>query len=60
MSQPVLHLTVGPNGAGKSTWFTRVIGPATRLPFVNADQIAAQRWPGEEMAHAYDAAEAAS
>lgn len=36
---PVLHLLAGPNGAGKTTLAQRVIVPATRLPFVNADEI---------------------
>jgi len=37
MADPALHLIAGPNGAGKSTLYEKVIGPATRLPFVNAD-----------------------
>lgn len=52
---PVLHLLAGPNGAGKTTLYERVIEPATHLPFVNADRIAAERWPGEELAHGYEA-----
>ena len=36
MIGPVLHVLVGPNGAGKSTLYTRVLGPETHLPFVNA------------------------
>ena len=55
-SDPVLHLLVGPNGSGKSTLFDYVHGPTTHLPFVNADLIARERWPGDELAHAYDAA----
>ncbi|MFT4035805.1 MAG: hypothetical protein QM679_09565 [Patulibacter sp.] len=31
-----------------------------KLPFVNADEIAAERWPGEESAHAYEASAAAA
>ncbi|MDT7549979.1 MAG: hypothetical protein QOE84_2373 [Actinomycetota bacterium] len=57
---PVLHLLAGPNGSGKTTLARRVIVPATNLPFVNADDIAADRWPGAELEHAYDASEAAS
>ncbi|WP_186629378.1 AAA family ATPase [Rhodococcus sp. BP22] len=57
---PVVHLLAGPNGAGKSTFYTRVLLPATHLPFVNADEIAHARWPGDEAAHAYDASRAAA
>jgi predicted ABC-type ATPase len=56
VSTPVLHLIVGPNGAGKSTLYAKVIGPTTRLDFVNADEIAHDRWPGEEVERSYDAA----
>jgi predicted ABC-type ATPase len=52
-----LDLLVGPNGAGKSTVYERVIAPdRPGLPFVNADRIAAQRFPGEELERAYEAA----
>jgi len=53
---PIAHLIVGPNGAGKTTFYQRILGPATGLPFINADFIAAERWPGREEAKAYDAA----
>ncbi|RPH64036.1 MAG: ATPase [Burkholderiales bacterium] len=53
---PVLHLVIGPNGAGKTTFFERVLSPITRLPLVNADVIARQRWPGDEEARGHDAA----
>ena len=56
MSSPVLHLLVGPNGAGKTTFVDRVLRPGTHLPFVNADLIAADLWPGAELEHAYAAA----
>ena len=56
---PVLHLLAGPNGAGKSTYVDRVLAPATGLPFVNADLIAAEIWPGHEVEHAYEAAKMA-
>lgn len=52
---PVLHLLAGPNGAGKTTYFERVLGPATHLPFINADHIAAREWPGDEAVHGYEA-----
>jgi predicted ABC-type ATPase len=60
MPDPVLHLIAGPNGAGKSTLFDLVIGPATGLELVNADVIAADRWPGDAAAHAYDASQLAA
>ncbi len=60
MRTPVLHLIVGPNGAGKTTLFERVIGPATGLEFVNADLIAAERWPGSQPQCAYEAAKLAA
>lgn len=60
MSSPVLHLLAGPNGSGKSTLATLVLLPETHLPFVNADVLAAERWPGNEMAHAYDASQLAA
>ncbi|MGN6198510.1 AAA family ATPase [Humibacter sp.] len=57
---PVLHLVAGPDGAGKSTYVERILGPVTNLPFVNADLIAAERWPGAESDHAYEASRAAA
>jgi predicted ABC-type ATPase len=57
---PVLHVVAGPNGSGKTTFCYRVLIPATHLPFVNADEIAHQRWPGDEEAHGHDAAAAAA
>ena len=56
MADPVLHLIVGPNGSGKSTFYEQVIFPVTNLAFVNADLIAAERWPDEACVRAYDAA----
>jgi predicted ABC-type ATPase len=56
---PVLHVVAGPNGAGKTTFCRHVLIQATRLPFVNADEIAKERWPGDEEAHGHDAAAAA-
>lgn len=53
-----LDLVVGPNGAGKSTFVAEnlvaVLPPGT--PFVNADEIAKARWPGEEMQRSREAA----
>ncbi|MEX0835851.1 MAG: zeta toxin family protein, partial [Nitriliruptor sp.] len=52
-----LDLIAGPNGAGKTTLYQRVIRPARPgLPFVNADLIARDRFPGDELANAYRAA----
>jgi predicted ABC-type ATPase len=55
VSTPVLHLLAGPNGSGKTTFFEHVLGPILHLPFLNTDALAAERWPGAESAHAYDA-----
>lgn len=59
MSSPVLHVLAGPNGAGKSTFVETVLQPVTHLPIINADEIAARRWPGREVEHAYQASAAA-
>ncbi|HSL56717.1 MAG TPA: AAA family ATPase, partial [Acidimicrobiales bacterium] len=56
-----LDLVVGPNGAGKSTFVELVLAdvrPGTT--FVNADVIAAQRWPDDPVGHGHDAARAAA
>ena len=56
-----LDLVVGPNGAGKTTFFERVIAPGRPgLPFVNADRIARDRFRGDEVARAYEAARIAA
>jgi predicted ABC-type ATPase len=57
-----LDLVVGPNGAGKSTFVARTLSRALPrgVPFVNADLIARERWPGHEQEHAYDAADVAA
>jgi predicted ABC-type ATPase len=57
---PTLYLLAGPNGAGKTTFYETVLGPATALPFVNADLIAAERWPDDALAHGHDASRIAS
>jgi predicted ABC-type ATPase len=55
-----LDLVVGPNGAGKSTFVEFVLTEARPgAPFVNADVIAAERWPEDPLSHAHDAAQAA-
>lgn len=56
-----LDLIAGPNGAGKTTLFRRVIHRARPgLPFVNADLIAADRFPGREVESAREAADIAA
>ena len=37
-----------------------VLQPVTHLPFINADEIAALRWTGQEAEHAYEASAAAT
>jgi predicted ABC-type ATPase len=55
-----LDLIVGPNGAGKSTFVEFVLAEARPgVVFVNADVIAAERWPDNPLPHAYEAARAA-
>lgn len=56
---PDLFVLAGPNGAGKRTFFERILAP-TGLDFINADRIAALRWPGAAIAHGYEAAEEAA
>jgi predicted ABC-type ATPase len=52
-----LDLVVGPNGAGKSTFVEFTLAPMLAgSVFVNADEIATQRWPHDAPAHAYEAA----
>jgi predicted ABC-type ATPase len=54
-------LVVGPNGAGKSTFVALTLAPLLpRSVFVNADEIAKQRWPDDPLSHAYDAARVAA
>jgi predicted ABC-type ATPase len=56
-----LDLVVGPNGAGKSSFVALTLAPLLpRSVFVNADEIARQRWPADPMSHAYDAARLAA
>lgn len=56
---PVLHLLVGPNGAGKSSYVHDILGSTTGLPFINADEIAADTWPHAQVEHAYEGAQLA-
>ena len=56
---PDLFVLAGPNGAGKSTFVDRLLAH-TGLDVINADHIAALRWPGDEERHACAAAEEAA
>lgn len=57
-----LDLVIGSNGAGKTTFVRKVL--LRSLPpgtlFVNADEIAAQRWPDDPEGRSYDAARVAA
>ena len=57
-----LDLVVGPNGAGKSTFVGFTLAPALPpgVAFVNADEIARQRWPDDPESHSYEAARVAA
>ena len=56
-----LDLVVGSNGAGKSTFVERTLAPLlARSVFVNADEIAKQRWPADPASHSYEAARVAA
>lgn len=56
-----LDVVAGPNGAGKSTFVRLSLAPLwPGSTFVNADAIAAQRWPDDQTAHAYEAARIAA
>jgi predicted ABC-type ATPase len=56
-----LDLVVGPNGGGKSTFVELTLAPLLpRSVFVNADEIARQRWPSDPASHAYEAARIAA
>lgn len=57
-----LDLVVGPNGAGKTTLVRKVLLPHAPggTAFVNADEIARQRWPDEPEGKSYEAAQVAA
>ena len=56
-----LDLVVGPNGAGKSTFVELVLAPLRPgVAFVNADMIAARRWPRATESHSCEAARVAA
>lgn len=52
--RPLLIVLAGSNGAGKSTFYRRYLR-ATKLPFVNADDIARALYPGAPDSRAYRA-----
>ncbi|MGA2521031.1 MAG: AAA family ATPase [Acidimicrobiales bacterium] len=55
-----LDLVVGPNGAGMTTFVEQVLAPQRPgALLVNADIIAAERWPDDAETHAYEAAKIA-
>ncbi len=56
-----LDLVVGPNGAGKSTFIELILAPLRPgTSIVNADVIAAHRWPADPSQHSYEAARLAA
>lgn len=56
-----LDVIAGPNGAGKTTLYEQVIRPPRpALPFVNADRIARERFPGEALERSHEAARIAA
>lgn len=57
---PLLWVIVGPNGAGKSTYHRTRVLPHFNAPFINADIIAKEKWPGDTAARSYDAARLAA
>ena len=55
MSRKQLWLLAGGNGAGKTTFYRTQLQPL-RMPFVNADDIAREVFPGQEIERSYEAA----
>lgn len=56
-----IDLIAGPNGAGKTTFYELIVAPdRPGLPFVNADRIASDRFPGREVEQARAAGEIAA
>jgi predicted ABC-type ATPase len=56
-SGPTLHLIAGINGAGKTTFYRQFLEQRTPgAEFVNADELARERWPDEIDARSAEAA----
>jgi predicted ABC-type ATPase len=55
LSRKQLWLLAGGNGAGKTTFYRTQLQPL-RMPFVNADDIAREVFPGQEIERSYEAA----
>ncbi|MEH6592471.1 MAG: AAA family ATPase [Halioglobus sp.] len=53
-----LWILVGGNGAGKSTFYNLALKPLG-IPFINADQIARELYPGDPEGNSYSAAKVA-
>lgn len=59
MTGKQLWVLAGGNGAGKTTFYRTQL-QALRLSFVNADEIAREIFPGEEVERSYEAAQLAA
>jgi predicted ABC-type ATPase len=60
-STPTLHLIAGVNGAGKTSFYRYELESLTPgAEFVNADELARRRWPGDEDRHVPEAARLAA
>jgi predicted ABC-type ATPase len=56
-SGPTLHLLAGINGAGKTSFYQKVLREMTPdAEFVNADELARERWPDDIEGHTEEAA----
>jgi predicted ABC-type ATPase len=54
---PTLHVIAGVNGAGKTSfYFLHLKRMTPGAEFVNADELARERWPGQEAEHTAEAA----
>src|SRR5699024_10829809 len=53
---PALHLLAGPDGAGTASYAHALLVPVTSLPFINADELAAETQATDQVEHASEAA----